>query len=276
MCTLNDGRKLLLHWMFKDFVDVTQLSENNHLITTMKEIMITNTNNSDNSNSSTDTHTSTTTTATPGSIIQSYLNENETDPNRLILRPTMAFLIQHNLQYIEQAMHQFYLEKFPLLIKSTPEIILSLEGEQAEDKHTDYSMETEEQKQVALYSRICCIVLSGTVSIKVYKSNGYNGNTIKIKAGDLFVGRGRLIHNNLPNDHDSLRMLWYLDQIGHQRENDKFYRHYKGLDPEKLDVHYSRCWKNFAVYRSKKKDRQDAMRMRMKILNEKSLRRNNA
>lgn len=274
MCTLNDGRKLLLHWMFTDFVNVTELS-NNNIITTMKNIMITN-NNSDNSkfncNSNNDTHTTTTTPAT----IQSYLNENMTDPNRLILRTTMTFLIQHNLQYIEQAMHQFYLEKFPLLIKSTPIIILSLEGGKVEDKHTDYPMETEEQKQVALYSRICCIVLSGTVSIKVYKSNGYNGNTIKVNTGDLFIGRGRLIHNNLPDDHDSLHMLWYLDKIGHQRENDKFYRHYKGLDPEKLDVHYSRCWKNFAEYRSKKKERQDANRMRMKALHENRLRRSNA
>ena len=99
MCTLNDGRKLLLHWMFTDFVNVTELS-NNNIITTLKNIMITN-NNSDNSkfnsNSNNDTHTTTTTPA----IIQSYLNENMTDPNRLILRTTMTFLIQHNLQYIE-------------------------------------------------------------------------------------------------------------------------------------------------------------------------------
>jgi hypothetical protein len=44
------------------------------------------------------------------------------------------------------------------------------------------------------------------------------------------------MHNNQSDDHDSLRMLWYLDKIEYQRENDKFYCHYKGLDPERLEV----------------------------------------
>jgi len=232
----NDGLKLLHHWIKHDFVDLSQVLKR------LEDLKI----------------------AVKANIEtrRAFLDSNTFDPKRFILRPTQLFLVQYDLIDLDKAMQKFCTEDFPLLIKSSPEILLSLTDGSVQERHTDYRVESLVDIEKAKLCRICILAVSGTASIMVYKSNGYGPQVIKINAGDLFIGRGSLIHNGMSYDIENLRIHWYLDCVQCGREEDTSYP--IGLNVE--NFYKSRCVKPCLKYREEKKKKKDFMKVNIQKL----------
>ena len=193
----NDGVKLHLHWIKHNFVDVSRLANR------LEDVKI----------------------AMKASIEtrHAFLDSKTFDTDRIILRPMQLFLVQHDLLYLDEAMQKFCREEFPLLTKSSPEILLSLKNGSVQERHTDYRVETSEDIKKAELCRISILAISGTSTIKVYKSNCYGSQERKVNAGELFIGRGNLIHNGMSYENKNLRIHWYLDCFLSGREEDTTY-----------------------------------------------------
>ena len=98
----NDGVKLHLHWIKHNFVDVSRLANR------LEDVKI----------------------AMKASIEtrHAFLDSKTFDTDRIILRPMQLFLVQHDLLYLDEAVQKFCRKEFPLLTKSSPEILLSLKN----------------------------------------------------------------------------------------------------------------------------------------------------
>jgi hypothetical protein len=237
MCTRNDGNNLRRYCIKSKFVDLSRVANRlEDLITAVKM-----------------------------SIEKkfAFLDSNTTDSLRLILRPSQLFLVQHDLMYLDEEIQKFCSKEFPLLIKSSPEILLSLKDGPVQERHTDFCVDSAEDIELAKLCRICILAVSGTASIMVYRSDGYRQSEIKINAGDLFVGRGTLIHNGMSYKEENLRIHWYFDCAGSRREEDATYP--LGLD---LEAYYnSRLPNPCADFRERVKENKDYIKEHIKKMN---------
>jgi hypothetical protein len=236
MCTRNDG-KLKLHWIKHNFVDLSRLTNR---LEDLKTAVRTN-----------------------SEVRLAFLDSNTVDPKRVILRPTQIFLVQQDLKYLDEGIQNFCNKEFPLLKKSTPEILLSFKDGPVQERHTDFCTDSPEDIELAKLCRICILPISGTASIMVYGSNAYARREIKINAGDLFIGRGNLIHNGMSYKEENLRIHWYFDCVGRRREEDVTYP--LGLDLK--DYYNSRCPKPCANFREQKKKKKCCCKDRMQRAN---------
>lgn len=101
MYAKNDGKKLILHWIKRNFFDVSQLANR---LEDVKTSIKANVN---------------------GETRHAFLNANIDDAKRLILRASLNFLEEHDLKCLDEEMLKFCGDVFPHLIKSSPEILLS-------------------------------------------------------------------------------------------------------------------------------------------------------
>jgi len=237
MSTRTDGTKLRQYWIVLNFIDLSSLANQAEDLKTAVRIN--------------------------RETRFAFLDLNTLDSKRLILYASTTFLKQHGLMYLDEAVQKFCRDKFPFLTKSLPEILLSLKDGPVQERHTDYCVDSLEDIEIAKLCRFCILAISGTSSIMVYRSNGYGHKEIQINAGDLFIGRGSLIHNGMSYQEDNLRIHWYIDFPGKPRVEDVTYPF--GLDLQ--DYHNSRCPNPCAEFREQEKKKKDYNKERMKKLN---------
>lgn len=122
------------------------------------------------------------------------------------------------------------------LILSPVSILLSLAGCMAQELHHDFNMmeKTIETKQ----SYLIIASLMPKTKLTVFTQN--KEKTINMNEGDLFIGRGDLIHAGAAYDIDNVRLHWYADYPDNGRREGKTYLYNKITDTTTCSDFYHR------------------------------------